>query len=1018
MSDTNDFWNRDVREFFKAPDQDGLSKHRTPAYIHGLSQSDKHPPVQFNRAGFTFVLFGIVVPICMITVELLSHVCAQTFFDPLPTFGHVLLVSLIPLSNTLFYFACHQDMSDNYAFMTLSSGMAVGVGIMYTLMLLPCMLSPLFFAFFFVLFSIPCSIRAGKGICSLADLRKTTFDPHQTEHFGHLIILVAVVALELPSTMTRIHLADAAKPDGEQSLQAIQWLRAHGNQDVMLRACYEHSGRATDIVGTLYESRNPIPVEAARNIFYRVTGKPFNSVAIPGDMRATMQHAGLIGDSLSSRMNADVTDEFDLDPDIAGETVSGVARGVTVSQAKISGKIDNALAVAELTMEFELQNKSEVDREARAKILLPAGAAVESAYIIADMQTRAAVIQPREEARAAYRASVEVKRDPLLISECGVDEVLMQCYPVKGRNKMFVSLHMVAPVMIDPVTKKATLALPTFAEKNFQANAPVDVQIEAAAPVSLMKTLGATTPPPSLIIAPSPVLNRILNPKLTLSDLSTTTPIISVERAGEPLTVVCQSGELRIINYACNPQYVHPAKLIIVVDGSAAMKPYLDQVVTGLRALPNGMQVTIKFVGDKNKTWTCGTLEHPASDKTFAEAMPFLSDPQNYAGGQDCSKMLESSLSDLNRTENAAILWIHAAQPIAPNHPSDFTQDKRIYDMQVCPGPDTVRDLMYGGLIRVATAGNVIDSLTSLFDRWNATPPDINQPSPVISSSDTAAHAWLEQLIAKSAIDGNMYMTDPTAALSAHVVTRLSSLVVSDEQPQMVASWLSSAKSNRGYFKKTAPGLAHFSQQPTLAQPASLPSQPWSILNGNRPATADMFSKAVGQLNSLSATTPASGFAQEKDRLYKDNGSITMADEPTSRNDGQMSYMQAPNNSRVALGIGSPSGAPVQDTMPPPQLQGAVNGTISAQGGEGNSQEMGVVPSNKAGHLGFDSWVPQQQQEMARDANEFASGGDSQITYSNIGRFLGTFFLLLIPMLMLAFGGIYYNKTNPKKNKK
>jgi hypothetical protein len=78
------------------------------------------------------------------------------------------------------------------------------------------------------------------------------------------------------------------------------------------------------------------------------------------------------------------------------------------------------------------------------------------------------------------------------------------------------------------------------------------------------------------------------------------------------------------------------------------------------------------------------------------------------------------------------------------------------------------------------------------------------------------------------------------------------------------------------------------------------------------------------------------------------------------------------------------------------------------------------VPSrqSESGHLGLDSLLPQQQQEMARDANEFASGGDSQITYSNIGRFLGMFFLLLIPTLMLAFGGIYYNKTNTKKNKK
>ncbi len=1010
MSDTNDIWHRDVSEFFKNPNDDGLSKHRAPAYIHCLSQNEKHPPVQFNRAGFTFVFFGILVPICMITVEMLSHVCAHTFFDPLPTFGHVLLVSLIPLSNTLFYIACRQDMSDNYAFMTLSSGMAVGVGIMYTLMLLPCMMSPLFFAFFFVMFSIPCSLRAGKGICSLADLRKTTFDPHQTKHLGHLIILVAVVALELPSTLTRIHLADATKSNGEQSLAAIQWLRAHGNQDVMLRACYEHSGRATDIVGTLYESHNPIPVEAARNVFYRVTGKPFNAVPIPSDMRATMQHAGLIGDSLASRMNSDVTDEFDLDPDIAGESVSGVARGLAVSQSKISGKIDNELAVAEMTLEFELQNNSEVDREARAKILLPAGAAVDSAYIIADLQKREAVIQSRSEARAAYRAAVEVKRDPLLISECGVDEVLLQCYPVKGHNKMFVSLHMVAPVMTGPVNKKASLALPTFAEKNFQADVPVDVQIEAAAPVSLIKITGATTPAPSLIIAPPPVLNRILDQKMTLLDLSTSNPIISLERGREPLPVVCQNGSQRITNYACNPQYAHPTKLQIVIDGSAAMKPYLDQVVAGLRALPDGMQVTINFVGDKNKIWTWGRLERPASDKTFTEAMSFLSDSQNYSGGQDCNNTLQSCLMDMNHPESDAILWIHAAQPIVPTQAFAFTPDKRIYDMQVCPGPDTVRDLMYGGLIRVAIAGNISDSLTSLFDRWSSSRSDVNQQSTVISSNQAGAPSWIEELNAKRAVDDNMHTTDPTIALSAHVVTRLSSLVVSDQQPQMVASW----EKDRD-LQKTIPVAGHYTSQPTLAQAASMPVR----VAGDQEAVGDeftsggIFRNVVGQLNSLSTTTPAAGYATQKDELYHDNGSLTgsFANEPTNQLKPQALSVPTAPDANVSMGAGGSSEMP--------QLQGAVNGTIEPQGMGPQSLTMQAVPSGQSGqgHLGFDSPWPQQQQQMAK-RSEAADAGEFQSTDSGIIRFLVTFFLMLIPMIMLAFGGIYYNTKRAKKNDK
>ena len=90
-----------------------------------------------------------------------------------------------------------------------------------------------------------------------------------------------------------------------------------------MRACYERSGRATDILGSLYESAHPFNVDQARRVFYQVRGKPFNAVPIPSSARATIQHTGAVEDPAG--VNAGVEDEFDLDTDIAGEVVSGVA---------------------------------------------------------------------------------------------------------------------------------------------------------------------------------------------------------------------------------------------------------------------------------------------------------------------------------------------------------------------------------------------------------------------------------------------------------------------------------------------------------------------------------------------------------------------------------------------------------------------------------------------------------------------------------------------------------------------
>ena len=45
------------------------------------------------------VLCGIVMPAITNLVEALLHMCADGFFDPLPTVGHVFAIATVPLAN-------------------------------------------------------------------------------------------------------------------------------------------------------------------------------------------------------------------------------------------------------------------------------------------------------------------------------------------------------------------------------------------------------------------------------------------------------------------------------------------------------------------------------------------------------------------------------------------------------------------------------------------------------------------------------------------------------------------------------------------------------------------------------------------------------------------------------------------------------------------------------------------------------------------------------------------------------
>ena len=47
------------------------------------------------RSGVMF-FFGVLLPAVTLGFELTTHLCAGVFFDPLPTWFHVLLVALVP----------------------------------------------------------------------------------------------------------------------------------------------------------------------------------------------------------------------------------------------------------------------------------------------------------------------------------------------------------------------------------------------------------------------------------------------------------------------------------------------------------------------------------------------------------------------------------------------------------------------------------------------------------------------------------------------------------------------------------------------------------------------------------------------------------------------------------------------------------------------------------------------------------------------------------------------------------
>lgn len=680
-------------------------------------------PRQKPHIGNTFercLIWGaIILPAVAIIIENRFHCCAKLFFDPFPSNAHTFLCALIPVSGLLAWMSLKRNIHSSLGLMLFTNGMAVGVALLYTIMFFPLMpvslasipyfgagllgFSPI--AALFVLWF------SGHRAAKVASSAGTYFHAHQVNHAGHLVILAMVLAVELPSTLTRVALSMACKPETEQ--QGLNILRTAGSQEVMLRACYERSGRATDILGSLYEVAHPSNVEEMRKVFYRVTGRTFNSFPIPEAARATMTHTGAI--KKSDGLDQGAEDEFDSDPDIAGEMVSGVSRGLSVNHSRINARVDSDAAVAQIDWYLDFNNKSRFDREVRTRIRLPHGGVISSAGLIVNSKEYKCTTEAKEQARQIYRASVQSKQNPLLVSSCAQDSVLVQCYPVPPGDKLSLHLTAVAPLALDK-NKNAVLALPQFEERNFQINVPHDLQFSANHEINASWT--------NMKQDRSRADEFQLSGQLDPGKLATGSGIVSFKR-GDSNVFWCRDeyGNLKntplkvwVTEKLTNALTVKPKNIAVVVDLSASMKDYIKEIATALKKLPEDIDtVTIVGAGDKLTVWRDKRANLEAGIARLNE-LPC-------AGGQIDGEALVSGLATCSPLD--AVLWLHGAQPYAPDNWNSLLFSRyfvkpRLYDMQLCSGPNAfLDDLRKTTTVEtVPRFANCGDDLSLLFESW------------------------------------------------------------------------------------------------------------------------------------------------------------------------------------------------------------------------------------------------------------------------------------------------------------
>ncbi|MEW5854103.1 MAG: VIT domain-containing protein [Myxococcota bacterium] len=744
--------------------------------IRELDLEDALPGVGPTRSpsGLIFGgLFGVLLPAGTLVFELSTGVCAESFFDPIPTPLHVLLVALVAVGNAL-TLAVTTEIAAKQPWRIRLLGLTIGVSALYSLLFLPlvpvALLGMIFGLGFLPLsphFSLLVALLNRRWVRKLVVAEGKTPRRMWPMAVGAVVLLLG---LEVPGAITRWAVNVAASDDVPWNERAVRFLRAVGSEEEILRGAYVRSGRP-QFLGARVESGPS--VEKAREVFYRVTGEPYNARPRP-----------------SLRGIARWEERWATQSEQGGEEVGGRVRGLTLHSSRVDASVDGDAALAYLEWTLEFANSSEIPAEARAQVMLPPGAVVSRLTLWVNGEEREAAFAAKGETRAAYQAVVRTRRDPVLVTTQGPDRILVQCFPVPTHGQMRIRLGITAPLLL-PAVDDALLIPPRIIERNFtipddvghtlwaDSRAPLRATAKGLTAVSDGKHTLRGTISDGEWLSPDAIIH-------VARDAASETSHAQDKRSGAHVQQVLQLVAVE-----------RPSRVVLVVDNSATMRATQGEIAQALASLPDGIEVGVIAARDapEELLWPV----QPAAKELLTAYAQRIRQLEPVGGADNVAALLRAVelLSDAPR---GAIVWIHGPQPVlfgrhaALMQALDHVAGKvSIHDVRVHPGRNRVLEEVNVNVdIRnVPITGTLGTALTTLFASWKPGTQQVvaqRRQAPVAPTTGHETSAHLARLWARDEVLRLLRANNRAGALETAVryqlVTPVSGAVVLETQQQ------------------------------------------------------------------------------------------------------------------------------------------------------------------------------------------------------------------------------------------
>jgi hypothetical protein len=613
--------------------------------MKGLQEGQNKPARPEKRPGWLLFVLAVIYPLSVIAVELYANMCAEAFFDPMPTVYHKILVFLVPFSNFMLW--CKLRSDDNLIVdkLLLLSAVSIGVAVYYAIIFLPLIPIGVITIVFYGIGLLPLApivslVMASKLYYRLKSRRDDNTGERSYLLKGISIAVFALLLLDIAPAATYFGAAWAASNSRETRESGIKLIRSFGDKDLLLRLCYQGSRRATGLLSFAairFGEHSPISPTKARELFYQVTGDTFNMYPVPYTGRSWSRFDGL-----------------SFDADQGGTEVGGRVKGLDLVLSRLDGSVDSDDGVAYLEWILEFRNSSIRQQEARLQIALPPEGVVSRATLWVNGEEREAAFAGRAKARRAYQSVVRARRDPLLVTTSGVDRILAQAFPIPpngGTIKFRIGIT--APMALQGL-ERASVVLPAIVDRNFSIGEDVEhaVWVEGKHPLEI------DLPDIESRLA-APQLFRI-NGSITDRGLALKRKVLSSQRDASVTQSISRFGENEVVvQNIVNEEPVTSDAVLIVVDGSNKVGPHIQAIIKALDRIPTGKRVGLIVANGEGVS--VEIAEWSASHKSKIEAGLRGAE---FVGGQDNAPALASAMNLLEHYESAELLWIHSPQPI------------------------------------------------------------------------------------------------------------------------------------------------------------------------------------------------------------------------------------------------------------------------------------------------------------------------------------------------------------------